>query len=148
MSANLRTFTFNNTEYIQLPADISAGESLAEWLTAIAKDLQMPDKALRQCLIVTDEIFSNIAYYAYPQTAGEVKIKVAFNLDTHTLMITFIDKGVAYNPLESPEPDITASVEDRRLGGLGIFMVKKLMDTVEYKREKECNILTLTKQIK
>ena len=138
---------FKNADYIQLPAKITASEYLAEWLTAIAKELNMPSKALRQCLIVSDEIFSNIAYYAYPQNQGDVNIKVAFDKDNHILIITFTDTGIAYNPLETPEPDITASVEDRKIGGLGIFMVKKLMDNIEYTRKNDCNVLTLKKKI-
>ena len=96
--------------------------------------------------LAIEEIFVNVAHYAYKGAKGDFEIDLAFKDDT--VVITIEDSGVEFNPLAKEDPDIHLSAEDRKIGGLGIFMVKKIMDSVEYKRENDKNILTLTKKIK
>jgi len=93
--------------------------------------------------IVIDEIFSNIVRYAYHPSSGNVTIRIT--VDSY-ITIEFEDRGVAFNPLSADEPDITLPAEEREIGGLGIFMVKKIMDSVEYRREGDKNILTVKKR--
>ncbi|MCR5755452.1 MAG: ATP-binding protein [Acetatifactor sp.] len=109
--------------------------------------LECSMKAQMQIDVAIDELFGNIAYYAYGQGTGKATVRFCFDESSRRASITFIDSGVAYNPLEKEDPDVTLSAEEREIGGLGIFLVKKTMDDVEYKRENEYNILTIYKQI-
>lgn len=97
--------------------------------------------------IVIDEVFSNIVFYAYRGTVGSVTIRTETTTDPGSLTLTFIDSGIPYNPLNAEEPDVTLSVEERKVGGLGIFIVKKTMDEVDYEYSGGRNILRLKKYI-
>lgn len=97
--------------------------------------------------IVIDEVFSNIVFYAYRGTVGSVTIRTETTSDPGSLTLTFIDSGIPYNPLNAEEPDVTLSVEERKVGGLGIFIVKKTMDEVDYEYSGGRNILRLKKYI-
>ena len=97
--------------------------------------------------VAVEEIFVNIARYAYDENGGDVSISIGFDKDSNTLTFRLADKGVPFNPLEKPDPDITMSAEDREIGGLGIFITKKTMDSVTYAYEKGENILTMIKKI-
>ena len=96
--------------------------------------------------IAAEEIFVNIAHYAYTQGTGEVTIRVELCRDPSAIEITFIDRGVPYDPLAKPDPDVTLSAKERKIGGLGIFMVKKSMDEVRYEYLDGCNVLTIKKE--
>lgn len=109
-----------------------------------ANDCSM--KAQMQIDIAIDELFSNIAYYAYPEKNGTATINVDFS-DDKKVKVTFIDSGIPYNPLEKEDPDVTLKLEDRQIGGLGIFMVKKSMDDISYEYKDDQNILTIIKSI-
>lgn len=100
--------------------------------------------SLTSFLISVDEIFSNISKFAYGDGVG----KVTFRLDVseEETSLTIIDQGQAFDPLQNEEPDVSLSVEDREIGGLGIFLVKKLMDSVSYERSGNNNILVLKKK--
>ena len=102
-----------------------------------------PMKAQMQISIAIDEVFSNIAHYAYDDQTGEAIIRVEVTEEPRAAVITFIDNGVPYNPLEKDDPDTTLSAEDREIGGLGIFMVKKSMDEVVYEYKDGQNILKI-----
>jgi serine/threonine-protein kinase RsbW len=104
-------------------------------------------KAKMQINIAIDEIFSNISYYAYQNETGQVTMKVEMQDDPKAVCITFIDYGIPYNPLEKEDPDITLSIEEREIGGLGIYMVKKNMDEMEYEHSEGKNILVLKKYL-
>lgn len=95
--------------------------------------------------IVTDEIFTNIARYAY-ENGGNVDISCGVADSVATII--FSDSGKPYNPLKKADPDITLSAEEREIGGLGIFMVKKIADFVEYEYYEGRNILTIIKKFK
>ena len=97
-----------------------------------------------QISIAVEEIFSNIVHYAYHPDVGSVAVRVTVG---HEVTIEFEDCGVPYNPLEAPPPDIDASLDEREIGGLGVFMVKNIMDEVEYRHEEGKNILIIKKGI-
>lgn len=106
-------------------------------------------KAKSQIDVVVDELFSNIAFYAYPKgQVGKAKISVGFSKNNEDITIIFEDRGRPYNPLEKEDPDTTLSVEEKSIGGLGIFIVKKTMDSVEYENVNGHNVLTLKKKIR
>lgn len=98
-------------------------------------------------LVAVEEIFVNIAHYAYGGKSGEAIINLDIQQDPKCCRVEFRDHGIPYNPLEKADPDITLSAEEREIGGLGIYMVKQSMDSVEYRYEDGCNILTIEKHI-
>ncbi len=106
-------------------------------------------KAQMQIDIAVEEIFVNVASYAYAPKTGDALILLSFDEteNSKTAVISIIDGGVPYNPLLKADPDVSLSAEDRQIGGLGIFMVKKSMDSVEYSHEGESNKLTIRKKI-
>jgi anti-sigma regulatory factor (Ser/Thr protein kinase) len=101
-----------------------------------------PPKIQNQIGVAVDEIFSNIANYAYNPATGGAAVRIEAGED---IKIEFEDSGAPYNPLTAPAPDISLPAEEREIGGLGIFMVKNIMDSVEYRREGNKNILTIKK---
>ena len=111
------------------------------------KQYDCPTKAVVQISVAIDEIFSNIVRYGYKNEQGSITVELFAEDAPKTICIRFIDKGVPYNPLAKDDPDVTLSADEREIGGLGIFMVKKTMDDVEYKYENGQNILTLKKNI-
>ena len=98
-------------------------------------------------LVAVEEIFVNIAHYAYGGKSGEAIINLDIKQDPKCCRVEFRDRGIPYNPLEKEDPDITLSAEEREIGGLGIYIVKQSMDKVEYRYEDGCNILTIEKHI-
>ena len=104
-------------------------------------------KAQMQIDVAVEELFVNIAHYAYAPDTGTAVIQVETDHDNDQVSITFTDTGKPYNPLEKPDPDVTLSAEERDIGGLGIFMVKKSMDDMRYEYNDGQNILTITKRL-
>ena len=102
-------------------------------------------KTKMQIDIAIEEIFVNIATYAYPSEGGQAVIELETDKDGKIVKITFEDQGVPYNPLENEDPDITLPAEERPIGGLGIFMVKNIMDEVSYEYADGKNRLTIMK---
>ncbi len=111
-------------------------------------------KKIMQMSLAVEEVFVNIAHYAYSKKDADGKAipdtgtgpaEIILNADDSKILLTFIDEGMEYDPLKKEDPDTTLGAEDREIGGLGIFMVKKTMDDVTYRYEGGKNILTLTK---
>ena len=109
--------------------------------------LNCPLKTQMQIDIAIDELFSNIAFYAYRPNIGPATIRVEVQEAPLAVLISFIDNGIPYNPLSASEPDITLSAEERQIGGLGIYMVKKSMDDMTYTHQNGQNILTIKKTL-
>ena len=104
-----------------------------------------PSKIRSQIGVAVDEIFSNIARYAYYPGTGNVVVRIAVD---DVITFEFEDNGIAYNPLSQDAPDVSLSVEERETGGLGIFMVKNIMDSMEYQRVGDKNVLKIQKAVK
>ena len=104
-------------------------------------------KVQMQIDIAIDELFGNIAHYAYNPNVGSAAVRVELIEEPLSVVITFIDNGVPYDPLKKEDPDTTLSAEEREIGGLGIYMVKKSMDAVEYEYKDGQNILKITKNL-
>ena len=109
--------------------------------------LDCPMKAQMQIDIAIDELFGNIAHYAYNPEVGSATVRVEVTKDPLAVIITFIDKGVPYDPLAKADPDTTLSAEERDIGGLGIYMVKKSMDDITYEYKDGQNILKIKKKL-
>lgn len=103
-------------------------------------------KSIMQINIAVEEIFVNIAHYAYPGRVGEAVVEVEI-ADEQSVTITFIDSGIQYDPLAKPDPDVTLSANDRNIGGLGIFMTKKLMDELSYEYRDGQNVFSMKKNM-
>ena len=97
--------------------------------------------------VAVEEIFVNIASYAYAPETGKTKIRVEVSEEPVTVTITFLDHGVPYDPLAKADPNTKLPAEERQIGGLGVFLTKKLMDDVSYEYRGGQNILTLKKKL-
>lgn len=120
-------------------------DRVTEFINGELEAMDCPMKPQLQIAVAVDELFGNIAHYAYPEGGGEATVQVAENDDPHGVRITFIDRGIPYDPLAREDPDVTLSAEERQIGGLGIFLVKKTMDQVLYDYRDGCNVLTIVK---
>lgn len=138
-------------EETRLELEISAAvESLSDVKRFIERGLNgtgCPLSTLNQIKVAVEEVFVNIARYAYAPHTGSAKIRLAVTDAPPTAEITFIDRGIPYNPLDKLDPDLTLSVEERQIGGLGIFLTKMTMDSVTYAYEQQQNILTIRKKL-
>lgn len=114
---------------------------VTEQLEAVACSM----KAQMQIEVAVEELFVNIAHYAYAPGIGTATIQTEITADTAE--ITFIDSGVQYDPLAKPDPDVSLPASERQIGGLGIFMVKKSMDDMRYEYRDRKNILTIVKKL-
>ena len=108
---------------------------------------ECPMKIQTAVCVAIEEVFVNVARYAYRNGEGDVILGIGFDKESSTFTFRMTDKGVPFNPLKKPDPDITLSADEREIGGLGIFITKKTMDTVEYTYENGENALTMTKRI-
>ena len=133
---------------ISIAATIENIEVVTDFVNEELEALDCPMKAQMQIDVAIDELFSNIAHYAYSPEVGDATVRVEVVEDPLSVIITFIDKGVPYDPLAKADPNVTLSAEEREIGGLGIFMVKKTMDEVTYEYKDGRNILTIRKSLK
>ena len=132
---------------ITLAATVENINAATDFVAEKLEEMGCAMKAQMQISIAVDELFANIANYAYPDGQGQATVRVDQSEDGKRAVITFIDSGIPYNPLEKEDPDTTLSAEDRPIGGLGIFMVKKSMDAVTYEYKNGQNILTIKKHL-
>ncbi len=114
---------------------------------AILAENGCADDLITSIMIASEEIYVNIAHYAYGGKPGEARVQIDILEDPKRIKIVFMDKGIPYNPLEKEDPDINLSAKERKIGGLGIYMVKHIMDKVTYEYKDGRNILTVEKQI-
>ena len=121
--------------------------TVTEFVNSELEIIDCPMKAQVQIDIAIDELFGNIAHYAYNPETGPATVRVEVDGDIPAVIITFIDNGKPYDPLSAEDPDITLSAEDRKIGGLGVFLVKKTMDDVNYEYRDGQNILRIKKHL-
>ena len=125
-------------------------EAVNDFIHEQIKPFSCHSQTLFQIDLAVEEIFVNISHYAYSPDKGTVQIDCSVEKTSDApakLTVSFTDRGKSFNPLAKPDPDITLSVEEREIGGLGIFLTKKYMDSVLYERKDNQNILTFTKTI-
>ena len=133
---------------LNIAATVENIEVVTDFVNEQLEALDCPMKAQMQIDVAIDELFSNIAHYAYNPEVGDATVRVEVVEDPLSVIITFIDKGVPYDPLAKADPNVTLSAEEREIGGLGIFMVKKTMDEVTYEYKDGRNILAIKKSLK
>jgi anti-sigma regulatory factor (Ser/Thr protein kinase) len=125
-------------------------ESLPDVLGFVEQTLESLEcdmKVQMAICVAIEEVFVNVAHYAYPHGEGDMTLHIGFNEKNRTVTFRMMDKGIPFDPLQKPDPDITLSAEEREIGGLGIFIAKKTMDSVVYAYENGENVLTMTKKI-
>ncbi len=125
-------------------------ENIPEVVDFVSEQIEAygcPVKTQLQIDVAVDELLANIANYAYAPGTGKATVRVELLEDPIRVRITFIDNGVPYDPLKKKDPDVTLSAEERKIGGLGIFMVKKSMDDMSYEYKDGQNIVRITKNI-
>ena len=120
-------------------------EQVLEFVNGLLEEKNSPMNLVFELDIAVEELFVNIAHYAYTPEVGEATIQISFENDS--VIIKFIDSGMPYNPWAKEDPDTTLSIEDREIGGLGIYMVKKSMDDIAYEYKNGQNILTIKKNL-
>ena len=135
-------------EIITVPAEAAALETVNAFIQEKLESINCPKRAKMQMMLAVEEIFVNISSYAYHPEVGLAEVGVDVNGDPSTVTIRFLDQGRPFNPLEKPDADITLSAQEREIGGLGILLVKKIMDQVDYAYENGKNILIIKKEIK
>ena len=135
------------TDELRLEAEVEKLQEAIDFATGTLTD-DCPMRERMHIELVTEEIFINIANYAYSGEEGFVTMLRSGGEGPEGLTLTFIDSGVPYDPVARPDPDLTLSVEERPIGGLGVFLVKKIVDEAYYKYEEGKNILTVRKVIR
>ncbi len=128
-------------------ATIENIEKVTDFVNEQLEAVDCPMKAQMQIDIAIDELFGNIANYAYHPEVGSATVRVEVTKSPLAVIITFIDNGVPYDPLAKDDPDTTLSADERQIGGLGIFMVKKSMDQISYEYKDGQNILRIKKNL-
>ena len=132
---------------LTIAATVENIEVVTDFVNQQLEELACPMKAQMQINIAIDELFSNIAHYSYNPEIGQATVRVEVMENPLAVSITFIDNGVPFDPLSKEDPDLTLSAEERQIGGLGIFMVKKSMDEITYEYKDGQNILSIKKCI-
>jgi sigma-B regulation protein RsbU (phosphoserine phosphatase) len=134
------------TKQLILHNDVQQIELLAEYIDSIADEAGINPSLAMSLNLALEEAVTNVIMYAYPEgTDGTVDIITEANDGLLTFIIK--DSGKAFDPTQKEDADVTLSAEERQIGGLGIFLVKQIMDTVNYQRIDGQNILTLTKKL-
>lgn len=130
------------------PAALDQLEPVQKFVLEQLKEYSYSERVRAQLDVAVEEIFVNIAHYAYPpDQPGWARIRCHVDQPPPRITIQFMDRGVPFNPLKKKDADITLSAEQRQIGGLGILMVKRSMDQVHYAYEDGQNILTLVKNL-
>ena len=132
---------------LEIEALTSNLPQVLEYVQNKLASVDCPPKAAMQIDLAVEEIFINIASYAYTPETGDAVVRVEVSEEPITVTITFIDHGIPYDPLAKDDPDVSLSADKREIGGLGIFMTKKMMDDMAYVYKDGQNILSLTKKI-
>lgn len=125
-------------------------EHLEEVQEFVREEMEKADcslKVMTQMEIAVEEIYVNIAHYAYPLGEGDAVIRCGVSKEAESITVQFLDEGTPFDPLAKKDADISLSAEERSIGGLGILMTKKLMDEISYQYEEGKNILTIVKYL-
>ena len=129
------------------PAKVEALSDVLGFVEQTLEKYECSMKIQTAVCVAIEEVFVNVAHYAYGDGEGDMTLGIGFDEATRTVTFRMADKGVPFDPLAKADPDITLSAEEREIGGLGIFITKKTMDSLTYTYENGQNILTMTKKL-
>ncbi len=130
---------------LTVEAAIENIEKVTDFINNELESIGCPMKAEMQIDVAIDELLGNIARYAYNPETGKATVRLEVEENPLAVIITFIDNGKPFNPLDNADPDVTLSAEERSIGGLGIFLVKKTMDMIDYEYKDGQNVLMIKK---
>lgn len=128
--------------------DIKELDRINDFLEVVDEEFHLPSAFRMKLNLVLEEAVSNIIFYAYKPGEKGCSINIVVSYDKGWLTLMLIDSGIAFDPTKRENPDITLSADERPIGGLGIFLIKQIMDEVSYRREKKQNVLIMKKKIK
>lgn len=128
---------------IRFPAKPESLEKIIEAISGFAETEGFPRDKIGEIELVMEEVLVNISNYAYPECAGEVEIRFQLKKDA-SLILEILDHGIPFDPFSLSEPSISPDLSDRKVGGLGVFFIREVADSIAYRRDGEVNVLTLT----
>ncbi len=132
---------------IYIPALVENWQTVYEFLGECMRDIGIDKSHIASVLFASEEIYVNISSYAYPKVKGNVSVNFEYDDGKNLLKIRFTDDGIPFDPTKSQLPDVTKPLKERKAGGLGIFIVNKIMDGMEYIYECGQNNLVIIKKI-
>jgi len=127
---------------LTLPATAGSIPPLSEFVREGAVAAGIATDELGKLDLILEEVLMNVARYAYTEGSGEVEVR--YMAEKGRLRVEIIDSGIVFNPLEADSPDLSRGLVDRPIGGLGVFLIKNMVETVHYRRENDQNVLTFT----
>jgi serine/threonine-protein kinase RsbW len=130
----------------ELTNDLSELDRLCQCCEEVGDSIGMTKKAVFEMNLSLEELFTNIISYGF-KDGKEHLIKIRLVVENDIMSVRIEDDGIPFNPMDAEEPDLTCSLEECKIGGLGIHLIKKIMDEIQYKRDGDLNILLLKKQI-
>lgn len=136
-----------DVQELTIEARVKNLSQVIQFVDRILESADCPMKTQMQIDIAVEEIFVNIAHYAYAPGKGDATLRMEITGDPATAVLVFTDSGVPYNPLLKEDPDVSLPAFQRKIGGLGIFMAKKNVDEMSYEYKDGCNVLTLKKRL-
>ena len=122
------------------PARMEHLEELIDFISSHAREAGLSSKIIGKIELAAEEALVNIIHYAYPDAAGNIEVRCRWN--PPVFEITFKDWGIPFDPITRPDPDTHLSLSERRIGGMGILLIKKMIPELRYRRENGANILT------
>ena len=131
---------------IEVPAIVSELDAVQTFTKKILQEARFSEKSIKQVAVAVEEVFVNIAHYAYTPGTGEAAVQIEINKKPEQAVITFTDRGKPFNPMAKAEPDVSLPAKDRGVGGLGIFMARRLMDDMSYEYKEGRNVLRMVKE--
>lgn len=132
----------SNTFKITIPAELQHLSQVLNVVGAFAREAGATEEKLGQIELVLEELLVNIINYAYPNGQGPIEIQYWHSQQAH-LWLEILDQGIPFDPLSAPEVDTQLPLEDRPIGGLGIFLIRNMVESIHYRRENDKNVLTL-----
>ena len=139
--------TTRRMKEITVPAVLAELNQVIAFVSRELEDFHCPTAAQMQIELAVEELYVNIANYAYQPEDGDATVRLRVEEDPLQVTIQFLDSGKPYNPLEKPDPDVALPAKEREIGGLGIFLVKKNMDEIAYEYKDGKNVLTVKKKM-
>ena len=133
--------------YKTFPAKTEALSDVLGFVEQMLDSYECPIKIQVALCVAIEEVFVNVAHYAYGEGEGNMSLGIGFDEESRAITFRMTDKGIPFDPLKKPDPDISLSADEREIGGLGIFITKKTMDSLTYTYENNENILTMIKKI-
>ena len=127
---------------IRLAAKLENLEKIVQFVSSYAEKGGFTEKRIQELELATEEAVVNIMKYAYPEDTGAVEVSCGVD-ENDRMIVEIVDTGTPFNPLSQSKPNLTGDISERKVGGLGIFFIRKMMDDVEYRHENGKNILTL-----